>query len=277
MIPILEKILVSLCEYLNKDAFTFFLDYNYVNLIRNQGEMKILLMLSFLGWLDGLTAAGVVLFGLIFGSFFIYKSKKSEINILTFLGIVTFIAGLMYLGVFLDFLIVLITQNNIANTYGIVALLSYIWLAPAIIISIYIGTRLLYLKKKWYLLSIFVVLGIIFNVIIFLDPFSAFDFNPPLIPGDALIDYNVNTFSVAGILMAIFLLSVTIILGLGFLIKSIRSSGVLRKKLFLISMGAFSFCIFGLIEGLIAPGIYVIIVRIGYLSSFWLLYFGLKD
>jgi len=234
-------------------------------------------MLSVLGWIDGLTATGVVLFGLIFGSFFIFKSKKSEINILTFLGLATFFAGLMYLGVFLDFLIVLITQNNITNIYGIVALLSYIWLAPAIIISIYIGTRLLNFEKKWYLLTIFVVLGIIFDCIIFLDPFSAFNFDPPTIPGDTLIDYNVNTFSVAGILMAIFLLSVTMILGVGFLIKSIRSSGVLRTKLFLISMGSISFCIFGLIEGLTAPDIYVIIVRIGYLVSFWLLYFGLRD
>ena len=234
-------------------------------------------MLSILGWIDGLTATGVVLFGLIFGSFFIYKSKKSEINILTFLGLATVFAGLMYLGVFLDFLFVLITQNNIENTYGIVALLSYIWLAPAIITAIYIGTRLLYIEKKWYLISIYVALGIIFDVIMFLDPFSAFNFEPPTISGDTLIDYNVNTFSLAGILMAIFLLSVTIILGVGFLIKSIRSTDVLRKKLFLISMGAFCFCIFGLIEGLTAPDIYVIIVRIGYLVSFWLLYFGLKD
>ena len=239
--------------------------------------MENMLTLSVLGWIDGLTATGVVLFGLIFGSFFIYKSKKSEANILKYLGLATIFAGLMYLGVFLDFLIVVITENNIENTDGIVALLSYIWLAPAIITSIYIGTRLLSLKKKWYLLSIFVVLGIIFDVIIFLDPFSAFDFNPPTTSGEALIDYNVNTFSFAGILMAIFLLSVTIILGLGFLIKSLKSTGVLRKKLFLISIGAFSFCIFGLIEGLTAPDIYVVIIRIGYIASFWLLYFGLKS
>lgn len=234
-------------------------------------------MLSVLGWIDGLTATGVVLFGLIFGSFFIYKSKKSEANILTFLGLATVFAGLMYLGVFLDFLVVLITKQNIENTSGVVALLSYIWLAPAIITAIYIGTRLLNLKKKWYVLSIFVVLGVIFDIIIFLDPLNAFDIIPPTILGNALIDYNVNTFSVAGMLMAIFLISVTIILGLGFLIKSLKTTGELRRKLFLVSMGAFCFCIFGLIEGLIAPDIYVVIVRIGYLASFWLLYFGLKD
>ncbi len=236
-----------------------------------------MLMLSVLGWIDGLTATGVVLFGVIFGLFFIYKSKKSNVNLLMFLGLVTIFAGLMYLGVFLDFLIVLATENNIVNVHGIVALLSYIWLAPAIITAIYIGTRLLGLTKKWYLVSIFIILGIIFDIIIFLEPFSAFDFGTPAVSGDALIDYNVNTLSIAGILMAIFLLSVTILLGVGFLIKSIQASDVLRRKLFLISMGSFCFCIFGLIEGLTAPDVYVIIVRIGYLISFWLLYFGLKD
>jgi hypothetical protein len=236
-----------------------------------------MLLLSVLGWIDGLTATGVVLFGVIFGLFFMYKSKKTNVKLLIFLGLVTIFAGLMYLGVFLDFVIVLATKNNIDNVNGIVALLSYVWLAPAILTAIYIGTRLLGLTKKWYLISIFIILGIIFDIIIFLEPFSAFDFEPPAVSGDALIDYNVNTLSIAGILMAIFLLSVTILLGVGFLIKSIQASDVLRQKLFLISMGAFCFCIFGLIEGLTAPDVYVIVVRIGYLVSFWLLYFGLKD
>ena len=158
-----------------------------------------------------------------------------------------------------------------------------LFLSIALIISI-IGNGILIFnypqistQRDPYVLSIFVVLGVIFDIAIFIDPFNAFNIIPPTNSGEALIDYNVNTFSVAGILMAIFLISVTIILGLGFLIKSLKTTGELRRKLFLVSMGAFCFCIFGLIEGLTAPDIYVIIVRIGYLASFWLLYFGLKD
>jgi len=90
-------------------------------------------MLNFLGWIDGLTASGVVIFGILFGGFFIYKSRKSNAKILFYLGLANAFAGLMFLGVFLDFLIVLITQTNINNTDGIVGILSYIWMAPAMI------------------------------------------------------------------------------------------------------------------------------------------------
>ncbi|MBY9010346.1 MAG: hypothetical protein KGD74_10825, partial [Candidatus Lokiarchaeota archaeon] len=78
-------------------------------------------------------------------------------------------------------------------------------------------------------------------------------------------------------IMVVLLLLVLIILGFGFLIKSFQSSGVLRRKFFFLSMGSISFCIFGILEGLTAPEVMVIFVRIGYLVSFWLMYYGLKD
>jgi hypothetical protein len=190
------------------------------------------------------------------------------------LGLANAFAGLMFLGVFLDFLIVLITDNNINNTYGIVGILSYIWMAPAVITAIYIGSELLIPSKKWYWVSIFIILSIVFEFFIFFDPVGTFNFAYPV---NQLIDYNVNTFSIAGFLMAIFLLSIIILLGLGSIINGSKSSGIIRRKFFLIGMGAISFCIFGLIEGLTAPGVFVILVRIGYLTSFWLMYYGLKD
>jgi hypothetical protein len=231
-------------------------------------------MLNLLGWIDGLTASGVVIFGILFGTLFIFLSRRSNAKILFYLGLANAFAGLMFLGVFLDFIVVILTDNNITNTYGIVGILSYIWMAPAVITSIYIGTELLLPSKKWYWVIIFIILSIVFEFFIFLDPLGTFDFS---YPANQLIDYNVNTFSMAGFLMAIFLLSIIILLGLGFIIKSLKSSGVIRKKFFLIGMGAISFCIFGLIEGLFAPGIFVILVRIGYLTSFWLMYYGLRD
>ena len=84
-------------------------------------------------------------------------------------------------------------------------------------------------------------------------------------------------FTPAGIIMALMLLLILGILGFGFLIKGFQSTGVLKKKFFYISMGSICFCIFGLLEGLTEPGYMVIFVRIGYLISFWLMYYGLKD
>jgi len=234
-------------------------------------------LLDVLGWVDGITASGVVIFGIVFGLFFIYKARKTNAKILIYLGLANLFAGLTFLGVFLDFLFVLATTtDNIDNTYGIVGILSYIWLAPAIITAIYIGAELLIPKVKWYVVIIFIILSIIFEILIFIDPFSAFKFQDPPSPGQLLINYSVQTFSIAGILMAIFLLTIIVLLGVGFLVKSFQSSGILRTKFFLLSLGSIFFCVFGLIEGLFEPDIWVIFVRIGFSSSFWLMYYGLK-
>ncbi|MFX1328874.1 MAG: hypothetical protein ACFE91_12165 [Promethearchaeota archaeon] len=229
------------------------------------------------GWIDGITAAGVVIFGIIFGLFFIYNSRKTKAKLLTYLGLANILAGLMFLGVFTDFLFVIILQENITND-GIVGILSYIWFAPVIITSMYIGAELLAPKIKKYIVIIFLILTLFFEIVIFMDPLGSFNFDPlpPTPPSKNLIDYNVNLMTLAGILMGIMLITVLIFLGLGFLYKGFQSSGVIRKNFFFLSIGSICFCIFGLLEGLTVPGIMVILVRIGYLSSFWFMYFGLK-
>ena len=229
------------------------------------------------GWIDGITASGVVIFGIIFGLFFIYRSKKTNAKLLAYLGLANMLAGLMFLGVFIDFLFILITNENIVNTRGIVALLSYIWFAPVIITAMYIGAELLTPNKKKYIVLISIIISIIFEILIFIDPLGSFNFDPipPTPPSENLIDYNVNLMTFAGISMGIMLITVLVFLGLGFLYKGFQTSGVIRKNFLLLSAGSICFCIFGLLEGLTEPGIMVIIVRIGYLSSFWFMYFGL--
>jgi hypothetical protein len=228
------------------------------------------------GWIDGITASGVVIFGIIIGVFFFYKSRKRNAKLLAYLGLANLFAGLMFLGVFLDFLFVLIIQQNIVNN-GIVALISYIWFAPVIISAMYIGAELLAPKIKRPILIIFLIMSIIFEIVIFIDPRNSFNFIPPIYnpPSINLIDYNVNLLTLAGMLMGGLLLPVLVFLGLGFLYKAFQSSGVIRKNFLLLSAGSICFTIFGLLEGLTAPGIFIIFVRLGYVSSFILMYFGL--
>ena len=234
-------------------------------------------MLSPDGWIDGITASGVVIFGIIFGLFFFYVSRKRKAKLLLYLGLANLLAGLMFLGVFLDFLLVVITENNIDNTNGLVGILSYIWFAPTVITAMYIGTELLTPKMKWYIISIIAIISIIFEIVIFMDPLNAFYFDEPTtIPTERLIDYNVNLDTMAGMLVGSLLLSVLIFLGIGFLYKAFQSTGEIKRKFYFLSLGSICFCIFGLLEGLTAPGFMVIIVRIGYLSSFWFMYVGLR-
>jgi len=229
------------------------------------------------GWIDGITASIVVIFGIIFGLYFIYRSRKTNAKLVTYLGLANMFAGLMWLGVFTDFLLVLIIQQNIANN-GTVAILSYIWFAPAILTAMYIGAELLAPKFKVYIVIIILAVLVVFEIIIFYYPLDSFNFvpSPPTAPSINLIDYNVNLMTFAGILMGVMLITVLMFLGLGFLIKGFESSGDIRKNFFYLSAGSICFCVFGLLEGLTVPGFLVIIVRIGYLSSFWLMYLGLK-
>ncbi|MFX1374614.1 MAG: hypothetical protein ACFFA0_02270 [Promethearchaeota archaeon] len=147
-----------------------------------------------------------------------------------------------------------------------------------IITAMYIGARLLTPKLKIPILIIFLIISIFFERAIFLDPLNSFNFipEPPQVPSKNLIDYNVNLLTLAGMLMGGLLLPVLIFLGFGILIKGLKTSGIVRKNYLLLSTGSLCFCIFGFLEGLTVPGILVIFVRFGYLSSFWLMYFELK-
>ena len=234
--------------------------------------------LSTIGWVDGITASGVLLIGCILGLIFIYKSLKLEADVLLRIGLVTIFAGLAFLGVFVDFLIVLSTGHNIDNSTGIVGLLSYIWIAPFIIIAIYIGSELIFPEKKWYITIGFTILMIIFEVLIFLDPVGSFNFVPPKGgSGTALIDYNVKLTSPAGILMIIFIVSTILFLGVMTLFRAIQSTGDLRKKFLLLAIGMFLYAIFGFMESLTELGFLLIPVRIGYISGPIFMYFALKD
>ncbi len=234
-------------------------------------------MLSNTGWLDGITASGVVIFGIVFGIYFIYHSKKVEAKLLSYVGLLVIFAGLAFLGVFLDFLSVVITGKNLNNTYGMIGLLSYVWIAPLIVVGIYLGAELMTPKRKGLLTGIYLVLMGIFEILLFLDPFGSFDFVYPQKSGDALIDYNLNLESPAGILMIIFILSMVGFLGIGFLIKAFQATGEIRKKFLLLSLGVFLYCIFGLLESLTVPGYALIIIRIGYISGPLFMYFALKE
>ncbi|TXT59746.1 MAG: conserved membrane protein of unknown function [Promethearchaeota archaeon] len=233
--------------------------------------------LELVGWLDGITGSIVVLTGCILGLFFIYKSQELGADLLLRLGLVMIFAGLAFLGVFLDFLVVIFTRSNMINPYGLVGLLSYVWVAPLIVLGINIGAELMIPEKRWYITSVFIILMIIFELLIFIDPLGSFNFVYPSSPGDGLIDYNANLTSLAGIMMIILLISIVFFVGIGFLIKAIQSTGDLRKKFLLLAVGVFIYTIFGLLESLMEPGFLLIPIRVGYISGPIFMYFGLKS
>ena len=232
--------------------------------------------LSFIGWLNGLTASGVFLFSIIFGLFAIYKARKTHSNPLLYLGLTYFFAGLIFTGDFLDFITVLITQTNIDNSLGIIGLINWMWFPGVAIFGMFFGAELIMPKKKWTIFTIYLILGIIFDVLLIYDPSSALAYTYPSSPGEDLINDSLVFESIVGILALLFLVSILILDGFGFLRKGIQGTGIIRRKFYFLSLGAFLYIIGGILDGLFDPGISLIFIRAAMIISALLFYLGVK-
>jgi len=232
-------------------------------------------MLSLLGWLNGITAIGVLSFGVIFGIFIAFKAYKTNVKLLFYTGIMIMFCGLFYLGQFADFFTIIITGRNLNPVY-LYGILCYMWVAPALAIGIYLGGELMLPEKKKYLIIIYCFLGILFELFIWLDPLNSFSFETPF-PGENLIDSSFNKTHPTFFLIVTFILTVLVLNGFGFLYKSVKSTGIIKKKFFLFSIGWFVFTIGAIFDALTSPGIFLFIVRIIMMTSSWFWYLGLKE
>ena len=228
------------------------------------------------GWLNGFTASGVFLFSVIFGLFAMYKARKLHLNPLFYIGLPYFFAGLIFTGDFLDFLTVIITQDNMDNSLGIIGLINWMWFPGVAIFGMYFGAELIVPQKKWTIFTIYLILGIIFDVLLFLFPSSALTYTTPIPSGSDLINDSLILESIPSILAMIFLISILILDGFGFLRKGIQSTGIIRRKFFYLSLGAFLYIAGGILDGLFDPGLYLIFVRAAMIVSAILFYLGVK-
>ncbi len=225
-------------------------------------------------WLTGTSALGVVVCGLIFGIFSLFKARKLEQKLLRNFGFMVIFMGLLLLGPATDFLLVLLTGSNITppEVYGI---LSYMWVAPALILAMYIGSVLIAPKAKWYIAGIYAILGIIFELFLFFDIANTFTF-PLITPGEDIIDSSFNRGSIAFILIVVFILSTLLFDGIGTLKKSFQLSGELKKKFLYLAIGFFLFTIAAVMDALLEPGPILFIARFGFIADNVFLYIGIK-
>jgi len=232
--------------------------------------------LSIEGWIDGLTAIIILFSALLLGLIFIYKSIKTRAKLLFYAGIAIIFLHIGFLGVVVDFIVILFTGKNFIYATE-VSIIGYFLFPIGSLFYIYIIIELMFPKKKNPIISIYILIYILFWMAILLDPIGSFNFNYPEKSGENVIDYNINPSSFLGIIMIIIIIIGLIFIGIS-LFKSLKLEGVLRKKYFLISLFLFIFICLGTIEGLIQlSGIALIFVRFGYLSSIFIWYFALRE
>jgi len=219
---------------------------------------------------------GVLTVNLIIGFFSLYKASKLKAKLLTVTSLTIIFVGLLWLGPTTDFLKILITDTNIEPVW-VYPLLSYMWAAAGITFGMYIGGELLMPKKKWILVGIFIILSIAYEYFLFSNPEASFEFVVPSPLGSDIIDTSSNYSYFTSYFLIVFILSILIFNGIGFLVKAKQATGILRKKFFYLSIG---FILFGLVvifDSVVPPMIALFIVRFGIIISSILLYLGIKS
>ena len=233
-------------------------------------------MLSLSGVINSITVITVFAFGSGFGLWVVVKSRKSKSRLLSTAGLMIFCTGFLLLTPVIDIFTVFITGHNMDNSLGLHGILIYMWGPVMVTSALYISGELLMPKKKWYLILPFVVLGFIFELILFLDyDNSIFVLYPS--PGEHLIHSGFVFGSLLFWIMTILMLSVFIFNGIGLLIKGIQTKAEIRKKFLILSLAFILYLISTAIDSnrIISQELNFII-KISIIISQLLFYFGLK-
>lgn len=231
-------------------------------------------MVSFLGWIDGITALLIIVSSTVFGLVSLYKSIKLKAKLLAIAGVTMFLVGCLWLGPTVDLFLVLFTGTNITPIW-FYSILSYLWVAPALLFSMWLGGELIIPKRKWILVGIFIVLGVIFEYFLWFHIGDSFTWTLGT-PGEDLIDASFVRTHPTFLMVALFLVTVLVFLGIGFFIKAKQATGALRKKFFYLGLGFTIFVICGALDSIIPPGIAIGFVRVVMATfSLWM-FLGLK-
>jgi len=235
-----------------------------------------MLMLTPEGWINAISATILVIFGCIFGLSLLVKSIISRVKLLSYMSLGIFFTGFLWIGNLLDFFSILITGNNLDNTNGLIGIISWMWYPLVSVFLSYIIVELIMPSMKRLVISITIILGIIFELFIFLDPMGTIDFVYPSNPGENLIDDNLSLNSILFVLLIAVNLYFIIIGGLGFLYKSFQAKGRVKKKFLFLSIAVIGSSIFGVLDGL-TTDIILIFVRTGLIASLIFFYPGLRE
>jgi hypothetical protein len=230
--------------------------------------------IGFEGLLNGITASLIVFSSVFFGFFSFFKSIKLKAKLLSIAGLVMILVGFLWLGPTIDFFLKLITDTNI-NPPVIYVFLSYTWVAPALFFAMYLGGELIMPKRKWILVGIFIVLGAVFEFFLWTQPLQSFDSIAPVFTDD-IIDADFNNSHPTFILVAVFLVSVLIFLGIGMAIKAKQATGTLRKKFTYLSIGFIIFVLCGALDSILTLPLAIGVIRVVMATFALWMYLGLK-
>ncbi|MFX0104867.1 MAG: B-box zinc finger protein [Candidatus Hodarchaeota archaeon] len=241
--------------------------------------------LSIIGWANGLTQSGLLVFACILGLFFIYKSKRTGAILLLYLGLGTIGIGLWQLAACTDFISILLTEENLpiflANDNLFSPLFWFFTTSFELIFGIaflfFVALKLLVPEKKFFFLALFLIFGVIISLFYIFDFHNNVRIISPVISGEDIINTSNIPLSPIFFLMicdSLLFLSFNVF---GLLFRSFKSQGIIKKKFVQLSTANLLFLIFFVIYSTNITSIFKLIMRIGEILSILIIYFALRE
>ena len=210
------------------------------------------------------------------GILFLYKSKKNNARLLGYFGLYAILAGLTGTGTLIDIITIFLTGSNVENPNNFISVIGYMWTAPAGLMIMLVSSEIVLPSKKWILRGFYLLLAIPFEVLILIDPNNSFSAEYPQNPGETLIYEYLVFESPAGIFYLVGILYILLFGVLGFLIKGIKSTGILKKKLFQLSIGLFSVLMINMLMQFKLSVLFNVFLWIANIIAFYIMYIGLR-
>ncbi|MFX1388612.1 MAG: B-box zinc finger protein [Promethearchaeota archaeon] len=241
--------------------------------------------LNAIGWANGLTQLGLLVFAIVLGLFFLLKSKKTNANLLFYLGLGSIGIGLWQLAASIDFIAILLTNQNLQLFLEIENIMSSLFWFLTTLFELIIGISFLYYvalslllpEKEFYFLTLFLILGIIISLLYIFDFSNNVELIYPIIPGEDIINTSSKALSPIFFLMLCEALLFLIFNVFGLLFKGFNSQGVVRKKFLQLSFANLLFLIFFILYTTNPLSIFKLIMRIGEIGSILIMYFALRE
>ncbi|MFW9939018.1 MAG: TIR domain-containing protein [Candidatus Thorarchaeota archaeon] len=234
-------------------------------------------MLSLVGWINGISVTFKVFFDFIVAIIFFYKYRKENVKILLYFAIAYLCGAIVFFTYFFDFMVILSTGTNTESSiFYNLAIVSYLIVGPFFLMLMFSGIDLLLKERRWYIMPFYLILMSIYEFFfIFINYSNALHLKSPTSTGENLIFIQISINTPQFIIMLIFFISILVFNCFGFLLRSRKSEGIIKKKFQLLSIAFFLFFLAGIFEGLIEPGIYSLFTRIIFESTAFLVYYAL--
>ena len=227
-------------------------------------------------YIAGISATVILLTGYITGLLTIIKGAKMKASLMVWSGLFLVLMGQFYLGTVCSFVNLLLTGANLAPAFPYLgARLAYTGSPIAITIGIYIGFQMI--KPKWtYNMTLFYGVSSIFYWLgMYVPRYVSINLEeviPIRLNGVGLVDISLQGWVL--VLTALYLVSLLAFNTSGLLILATKSSGVIKKKAIVQSIGYFIFVAIGAVDSLFELAEWIFIPRIIMVIGYILLAYG---